>query len=251
MGKKAYTATFTVSDYDVNMFLNLHLRRVLQWMNQTMREQDRALDRPFSLDGNTWVYIEQDIKIHRWPKLGESIRISTRPDFFNSMYGSRLFEIRDQKGELIIENWGLYCLMDLETRSLQRIKREFVEQMKEDWGVPSDARPLKRTKLPEWPKEAEERTITAGFSTLDSNGHVNNTAYMDWLVDSMPFQTHKEWEMSQVTIQYLKEVLPDTRVTISHTPIELHTESGEGENYFRLMSEGNLHATIRVKWRKK
>lgn len=247
---KQYTKTYKVDDYDVNLFQEVQVRRLIQWMNHTMACQNQDRPEDHLGQGVAWVFVEQELKVYRWPKFGESIHISTRPDRFNAMYGSRLFEIHDDKGEKIADNWALFCLMDLKTRTLERIPQKALQQFEAEWGKAGSGRPLKRSKWSALPAMDHSQLLSVGFTDLDSNGHVNNTAYIDWVMDSLPLDFHRQWQMRQLTIQYLKEVLPDQVIQVCHSPLIEGQEKGQGEMLFQLQSDQTTHATILVNWQK-
>ena len=47
----------------------------------------------------------------------------------------------------------------------------------------------------------------ARYSEMDMNGHINNTHYIDYLLDSHEFDFYKKHRITSIKINYEKEVL--------------------------------------------
>ena len=57
-----------------------------------------------------------------------------------------------------------------------------------------------------------ESDFSARNDDIDLNGHVNNSVYMIWAVESVPSEFAQTREPQRVGISFLDEVLPHNRV---------------------------------------
>jgi acyl-ACP thioesterase len=57
-------------------------------------------------------------------------------------------------------------------------------------------------------------------SDLDLNGHVNNTRYAQWILDSAPSETHRTYRVDRYEVNFLTEVQVGDAVAIERAPFE-------------------------------
>ena len=73
----------------------------------------------------------------------------------------------------------------------------------------------KLNKIRDFEPTGTPRIVNAGFSELDVNNHVNNTKYANYVLDAVSPSATDVLEIFQ--IDYRKEVLEGTQLTICHT----------------------------------
>lgn len=52
------------------------------------------------------------------------------------------------------------------------------------------------------------------YSDVDTNQHMNNTRYIEWAYDAIDINIHRDYFVSDLTIQYKKEIMPMEDVVI-------------------------------------
>ncbi|MEG0275570.1 MAG: thioesterase [Coprobacillus sp.] len=57
-----------------------------------------------------------------------------------------------------------------------------------------------------------QRTVL--YSDVDTNMHMNNTRYIQWALDLIDFDIHKKFFVSDLTVQYKKEIRPSKNVSL-------------------------------------
>lgn len=84
-------------------------------------------------------------------------------------------------------------------------------------------------KIQDFEAEGTPYVVTAGFSDMDTNDHVNNTKYANYVLDAINPSKSDELEIFQ--IDYRKEVLQGTQLKIYHIKEEnLITAKGQNQN---------------------
>ena len=221
---------YTVRDCDVDSFGYLTPARVLFFAQDTAGQHCSAL----ALDYDTmaekrlfWAVIRHRVQITRYPMSGETITVQTWPMPTTRTAYPRATVAYDEKGELLFSSHALWVLMDLNTRAM-------VLPGKSGVGVPSHLRGLEIPAPGPVPPKLYEENICrhVGFSLLDRNGHMNNTYYLDWVLDLLPGEFHREHPMKSLNICYLAEAREGQDVTLFHHLDEentLHVEARAGE----------------------
>lgn len=150
--------------------------------------------------GLFWVVSRTKVKIHRLPKLGESVTVETWPMTNTRVAYPRAMAMYDAKGELLLQTVSLWVLMDIEKRSMVLPGRSGLDFCGQDRGGELEL-PAGLT-----PCEAENtRFRTVAYTDLDINGHLNNARYMDWVDDLMDSDFHKDHGPMEFTVCYLSE----------------------------------------------
>ncbi len=154
--------------------------------------------------GMCWVLYRQRIVMRKLPGYGETMRVTTWPAALQGPVFPRYFVLEDETGEQIGEAVTAWILMDVATRRPLR-----------PTAIPgvlpvSDARenplPLPGMLRIESAQEAEKRAVK--YSDVDVNGHMNNTRYIDWTADVLPFDMLLKDGLHDIQVNYISEALP-------------------------------------------
>jgi medium-chain acyl-[acyl-carrier-protein] hydrolase len=168
-----------------------------------------------------WMLSRWRININRLPRFGEVIKIITNPKAFSGFYANREFVVLDKDACEIITANTLWIFVNLETRRPARIS-----QIMYDKYAPSERDMKTFTKLEEI-KTIEKVDYSKQFrvrlSDIDTNGHVNNSQYINWSMETYPVEIHSGHSIKKLTVNYLKETSRDDIVS-AKTVIE---NSGE------------------------
>ena len=83
------------------------------------------------------------------------------------------------------------------------------------------------------------------YSDVDTNQHMNNTRYIQWALDLIDYNIHKEYFISDMSIQYKKEVRPleDVLLYLAHQQQRYIVEGKD--------QEGNVYFTIEIYFTKR
>ena len=65
-----------------------------------------------------------------------------------------------------------------------------------------------------------EATFQVRNSDLDVNGHVNNTRYAQWILDSIPLEAHAAYRLDEYEINFLAETNVGDTVVIERGEVE-------------------------------
>ena len=151
-----------------------------------------------------WLLLCYKINIERMPSVSEGILVRTWASSFSKMFARREFLMLDSKGNILIEASTKWLLTEGDTHKIKKIDDMFYDAYGVDRDK-KDERGFKKLRLPEnnlmtGRKKSEERDI-------DFNGHVNNTRYIAWAMESLPEEFRRDNILYEIDIEFKKEIL--------------------------------------------
>lgn len=164
--------------------------------------------------GLFWAVLRHGARIHRLPAVGETITVKTWPMPTTRTAYPRMVEAFDRAGEPLFSVISLWVLMDIKSRGMVLPGKSgvAVEGMLcgRELPTPASLPPVSGQNQQLWQVSAQD---------LDSNGHVNNTKYLD---QGQALANHLGTP-SGFTICYLAEALLGQQITLHYT----RSETGE------------------------
>ena len=164
-------------------------------------------------ENRIWVLSRMLIQINREPSWGEELTIQTWPLPVESVFATRDFELHDFRGNLILSGASAWLVLDQSTRKPQRVDK-LVASIK----YLSDRRALDLPfeKLAECASESNTGTeFIAHYSDIDANGHVNNSRYVGWIMDSYSMEYHRTHSVRRLAVNFLGETVWNDAVSVS------------------------------------
>lgn len=215
MKKAIWTQDFHVSSFLVNPQKKLGIYSLLNILQDAawMHASHLGHGHQETFAGNTaWVLTRQKTVMKEWPHWGETVTIRTWVRPLQGPFAIRDFEIL--KGEKIIGSCTTsWVLMNIETRSAILGKLDLPFEARTDFRLDYDARKVVIRDALEPRAQFEVRN-----SDLDMNEHVNNTRYVQWILDSIPRTWHKEFILEEYEVNFLAETHSGDHVDILMSP---------------------------------
>lgn len=159
----------------------------------------------------------QHVQITRLPQVRDTITVETWPGVTSRVAYPRSTIAYDDQGNELFRAMSLWVLMDLNSRAM-------VVPGKSGISVNGHVRglelPFPGSLAPKALSAASSRSVV--FTEMDRNGHMNNSRYLDWMMDLLPSSFHRDHPVTDFTVCYLSEAQEGETV-------ELHYElSGDG-----------------------
>ncbi len=159
-----------------------------------------------------WVLTRIKFKVISRPKSYQKVIVKTWPLEPSRFSYRREYCIKDENGEMLVVGSSEWVVIHSEKRRLVSAPDLYpftdgfhAEMMCEE----------KLGKVEDFEISAEPYIVNAGFSELDINNHVNNTKYANYVLDAI--NPEKAYELKEFQIDYRKEVLGGTELSIYHT----------------------------------
>jgi len=165
--------------------------------------------------GTIWVLARQMLVMTDWPIWGDVVTIRTWGRPAAGALALREYEIivGDRKLGECTTSW---LILDWQTRRPMRFDRvahdrvcrteEFLNIEAQKIAVRTDVEAL--------------ATFHVRNSDLDVNGHVNNTRYAQWILDSVAAEAHAAYRLTEYEINFLSETHVGDTVVIERAEIE-------------------------------
>ncbi len=151
-----------------------------------------------------WAILNWHIVINKMPALDENVKFSTWCGKCGRHEAIRSFSAENENGETLAYAMTNWALMDLEKRKPATIPTEMV-----DAYLAGEANIIEKERYTIKKPKAEEfsfgTTFTVKRSDLDTNGHVNNTRYLVWAVDTVSDEIYDNNSLTDIKVTYRKE----------------------------------------------
>ena len=179
---------FTIRTYEIDNKKKATLPALVKLMHEAaMQNVLRLKLSVWDLEPHhiSWVLMRKKIHIERLPDLGEQITIETYPAGFEKFFTYRDYKIVDHKKNLIAYASSTWLLMDTINRRMTRIP-EFILRYEDQMPPAAECLPRPADKLPRFEQADHSKTYEVNWHDLDFNMHLNNTFYVQWMLECLP-----------------------------------------------------------------
>ena len=199
-----YTKKHLIESTEVDSRLNLRLADFFRIMQDVATEHAEILDtgKRNTIDkGLFWVITRYAVTIHKYPKYLETVNVSTYPQGKNKFIYPRNFVVTSQSGEVLITASSTWLVLEKATHKINLHAFEGIDVPEEHY----DGEEPNAVKVDANDGEfVEERKVR--YSDIDLNNHLNNTRYIEYIVDSLGEDFHKDRVIKHITINYENEL---------------------------------------------
>lgn len=206
--------TYTIGYSDVDFTKSLKYSTLFGYFQDTASEAADKLgagvDTLAERYSVAWVLARIRVEIDREPKWNENITVETWPHLPGKLEFERDYKVRDEHGDVIIKAVSNWVLFDIHTRELRR--SDFIE-INHPAYIKEHALDCRLGKLRPFGEVEAVYKKLIGYSDVDFYGHINNSRYIDYIMDCFPVESHKKYRLKAIEVNYIKEAFPgDTMV---------------------------------------
>lgn len=207
-------SSYKITSADTDMFGRVKLSFMLNLMIQGAIHSADSLG--FGYDHLQeqqlfWVLNRITMEIHRPLTWKETVEVETWPKDVHKILYLRDFIARDEKGDIIAKATSTWLAIDFKTKKPGRVEgimRERLTKMRERHAIEQIPEKL----IPITEGEESEHNVT--YFDIDLNKHLTSTRYVDWMMDSIPTDFHKDNYAKELSVNFLKETLPEERIKV-------------------------------------
>lgn len=174
-----------------------------------------------------WVLSRISIEIRSQVKWYDRLIVETWPKDIDGLHYLRDFIIRTESGEEKIRATSAWLAIDLETRKIRSLEGELSETLlrRSDYHgleyLPEKLRPVKVGDL---------FSVRSRYYDLDLNGHTTSARYVDWMMDTLPMDFHREHYPEYLSINFLRETMYGHELSVLRQTDDGITYHFEGTN---------------------
>lgn len=189
-----YSFNSRVRYSEVNSEKELTLPSLLDYLQDccTFQSEDLGIGVDYlAKEQVAWVLSSWEIKIYRYPQMGQKIKVSTWPYAFRGFYGYRNFRIEGEAGKIFAEANSVWVFMDTEkmrpARISERMKEVYIPEIESriegQWADRKIVLPDGTTK-----ESVKKEPVHVSRFYIDTNHHMNNGKYILVAEEYLPEQ---------------------------------------------------------------
>lgn len=212
MTENVYKQNFTVHYYEIDKDQHATPSSILQYVEDVSMGHSIKIGYGLKalLDvGLCWIVNKWHVVMDRYPKWNETITMETWVCNYQRFLAKRDYRIKDMKGNIlgnITSRWIFYNYLQ---KKPQRILPEIINGYgRLDYNAVEDD--FKKIILPEnW---EYEKKYNVRRSDIDTNKHVNNIKYVEWICDTIPESVYENCQLREFEIVYNHESGLDSNI---------------------------------------
>jgi acyl-ACP thioesterase len=155
--------------------------------------------------GETWVLHKMAAAVGRYPRYEEALRVTTWSTGIRTFKGYRDFRVHCGT-ELVVSASSVWLYLNLASKGICRVPRDIADGFPTH-PVASFFPGLEKLRMEPPAGGSIERDISVRYTDFDGNGHVNNTAYFDYLQTALAAGGFPQ-RPGAIQLQYLREITP-------------------------------------------
>lgn len=149
-----------------------------------------------------WLIYQWDIDLRKYPRFGQTVRVATQACGFNKFNAYRLFEVKDEEGNLLVKAYSRWVYFSIANMKIAVIP----SVMYQAYGITSSNSELKILTKPEKLEKVDcRRDFLVRYSDIDTNKHVNNVKYVEWSLETMPDDIIKSYMLKNIKTLYKEQ----------------------------------------------
>lgn len=213
-----YTEERFIRAYEIDFQNELKLNAVFNIMQEAASTHAENMGLGFDdLKKNdlAWVLSWAKIKLEKTAIFGEKICVTTWPKTRHKLFSIRDFRISDSQDNTIALATTAWLLINPRTKKITSLTElpENISYQSQMNAV--DAYPEKIS-IGEDKKLAYSKIIR--YTDIDINGHVNNTKYVELLLDCFPLEKFRSERIREVTIRFSSESFEGDTIHVYAAP---------------------------------
>jgi len=207
-----YEKKYYIGTSDVDAQLELRLSSLFLMMQDVATEHAEifGVGKSETIDkGQFWVITRYSVSIIKNPKYLDNIYVRTYPGDDKKFIFPRYFEVASEDGEILIRASSTWCVLKASDHSISfdPFDGKVLPSEHHEGEEPLPMKVVKTEKT-----LVEKRKVR--YSDTDLNGHLNNTKYIDYILDMHSSEFYKENRIKHITINYEKEILAGDEVSL-------------------------------------
>ena len=167
--------------------------------------------------GVLWVLSRCWMKIDRYPAWGQRIIVHTWPCGVERAFALRDVQFLSEQGEKLGSGVSAWLIVN-QTKHRPMRPKPFMQGV-----TPTKASTAPNEVLDKQANAqalSDLRLFSVRYSDLDVNRHVNNAAYVRWILDSFDAQKHDRFRIATIRIDYISETVLGENVLVQAQDVD-------------------------------
>lgn len=204
MAGNAYEKEYQIHYYEIDYRRKALITSIVDYLGDaaTSQAEELGIGMDYLMENRFgWVLYKWDIDMYSYPHYNEKITIRTWAHSFRKFYAYRRYEFINSNGEIIGKADSIWFLINMDRRRPVRIN----EHLCSTFGVVEEDSPIDIENITAPSKIDSEKLFDVRYSDIDTNGHVNNTKYIAWAIETVPKNIVLNYTLNNLKVTYEKE----------------------------------------------
>ena len=203
----AYSGPFSIRTYEIDHHKRATVASLVKLMHEAAMQNVLKLKlsvwdlEPLQI---SWVLRRKILDIHALPNLGDQIKVVTCPAGFERFFTYRDYYIYNEQDQLLASSSSTWLLMDTAQRKMAPIPSSILlygdEMLAPDAYLPRPSGKLQKLETPH-----KSLSFRVDWHDLDFNGHLNNTYYVQWMLEALGPEVLNNQTLKKLDIIYKAE----------------------------------------------
>jgi len=193
--------------------------------------------------GKTWVLSRNHVRILRYPREGDEVRVTTWPSGSRGQFALRDFEAVDSRGPVLVGTTS-WMIIEIATRRPVPV----AGLLPADYGLDKRALPDDFPSIPRLEAAARETAFRATLRDIDWNKHVNNAVYVSWALEGVPPEILDQRRLAEVEVSYRAEAFSGDEILSRVGPDEGRGPESAFLHQIVRPADGVELARLRTRW---
>lgn len=206
MENKTFVKEFEVHYYEIDRSQKATPRAIINYLQDTAISHSTYVGHSVSTlkaANIGWVLYRWFLIMDRYPILGEKIFVETWPSGFERFHSRREFLIKDRLCNIIGKASSIWIFFDMNKRKPVRITSGISNSY---YFISETAIAEPFSKIDFNPDTYISNRFSIRRNDIDTNNHVNNICYIDWIMETLPADIYLDYQLHSLEIIYKKEV---------------------------------------------
>ncbi len=218
---RVYKKSYLVETYNTSYFQTIKVSDLFKYLQEVASLHSESMKIGYndlkSING-AWVLTKQKLEVERLPESLEEIKIHTWSHKYNKIIATRNFVVTDSNNEILIKVISDWLVLNLSKRRITPLTKVNLDSiMSYDLQLfPEDLAKIEiiRENL------VNSFSKKVRFSDIDLNGHMNNTSYIDMVLDSIAEFFNQHYQLKVIDTNFIQEVKYLEEILINTYQIE-------------------------------
>lgn len=158
----------------------------------------------------TWILAKIRVDIDSYPLWEDEIEIETWPLSPKGVQFPRDFLLKDFKGNILAKGTSYWVVVDALTHDLKRPDSISLNYP----GLREKALDASLKKINPTGEKVFSHEIKIGCSQLDLNGHINNSKYIDFIMDCFDMEHLRKYTAKSIQVSYINEAFAGDTISV-------------------------------------
>ncbi|GHT14927.1 acyl-ACP thioesterase [Bacteroidia bacterium] len=236
-----FSETHTIATYQVDSNCRLTIPNVLMLLQEIAWKHVNIHQLGYQdlhRQGLFWVLAKMKLVMHRYPKWTDTLQLNTWSKQPELLTAFRDFEGRDEQGNLYFSATSSWHILSLASGRPQAMT-DFAKAFPHLAGEHAIAAPPAKLPAPANPQQTSNGVVHP--SDIDMHLHVNNTRYVQWVVDSFGFEFLQHNAIQEMEVNFLSQAKDGDAYNV------LTTALSDTEYITAVQGQSNLKDWVRVR----